>query len=158
MKSGYSVANQADVALSAGVAKSILGVKSGAAFGVELQAYKISFDGTSASAEPVTVHVCHCTYATNGTPGTNNTDIGSQIVQKYGRVLAHGAGAMANWTTEPTVLSVVEEFLLTPNGGTLPYEIPLLRHPDAGLSEGFVVRCNAPAAVNARAQIEWERI
>ena len=49
-KAGYSVVTSAVVALSAGVARSVLGIKSGAAFGLDLTYAEVSFDGVTASA------------------------------------------------------------------------------------------------------------
>ncbi len=34
---------------------------------------------------------------------------------------------------------------------------PLGDTPDSAVSEGFVIRCTAPAAVNVRAALEFER-
>lgn len=151
---GYSATTGGAVALSAATAKSILGVKSHANSGVDLKKFRVAFDGVTASAVPVLVELCYCTWASNS-PGTNSTSV--TPVQAYGRVLAVGATAGKTWTTEPTVLTVVEEFLLTPNGGVIFYDWPLGDTPDSALAEGFVIRCTAPATVNVRASIWWER-
>lgn len=152
----YSLRVEADVALAAAVAKSVLGIRSGAAFGLELKEWGVSFDGVSAAAEPVVVHLCHATYATNA-PGTASTDAAALIAQTSGRVLAHGCTAGHSWTAEPTVLVEIDELLLTPNGGTFKWAFPLGDEPDCGLSEGFVIRCNAPAIVNVRPMLAWRR-
>lgn len=154
-KAGYSAATGAAVALSAATAKSVLGVKSGAAFGVDLKKIRVSFDGVTASAVPVLVELCYATFATNA-PGTNSTSV--TPAQVYGRVIAHGVTAARTWTTEPTVLTVLDEWLLTPNGGLALYDIPLGDTPDSAVAEGFTVRLTAPATVNARATLWWERI
>jgi hypothetical protein len=154
---GYTVSALADVAANVAAAQSVLGVKSGAAFGLKLKYAGVSFDGVAAGAEPVVVQVCHCTFATNGTPGTNNTDVSANIEQQYGRVLAHGVAAMRDWTAEPTVINVLDEDLLTPNGGTLKWHFPLGDEPDCGFSEGFLTLVIAPAAVNVRSTLKWER-
>lgn len=154
-KAGYSAATGAAVALSAATAKSVLGVKSGAAFGVDLKKLRVSFDGVTASAVPVLVELCYATFATNA-PGTNSTSV--TPAQVYGRVIAHGVTAARTWTAEPTVLTVLDEWLLTPNGGLALYDIPLGDTPDSAVAEGFTVRLTAPATVNARATLWWERI
>lgn len=154
MKSGYSAVTGGAVALSAATAKSILGVKSHANSGTDLQKVVVGFDGVTPSAVPVLVELCYATFATNA-PGTNSTSV--TPAQKYGRVLAVGATAGKTWTAEPTVLTVLEEELLTPNGGLVIWQYPLGNSPDTALGEGFVIRCTAPAAVNVRATIEWER-
>lgn len=153
-KAGYGIQTGGAVALAAATAKSILGVKSGAAFGLDPYYFEVGFDGVTASAVPVLVEFCYCTFATNA-PGTNSTSV--TPLQNYGRVLAHGTTAAKTWTAEPTVVSVIDEMLLTPNGGLVKYDWPLGRTPDCALAEGFVIRCTAPAIVNVRASIDWER-
>lgn len=156
-KAGYSVTTGGAVALSAATAKTVLGVRANAAFGLDLKKVRVSFDGTTASAVPVLVELCYCTWATNGTMGTNNTTLTSAVTQLYGRTIAHGVTAGKAWTSEPTVLSVLDEWLLSPNGGLVIYDYPLGDTPDCAVSEGFAVRVTAPAAVNARAALQWER-
>jgi hypothetical protein len=153
-KAGYSIVTGGAVALSAATAKSVLGVKSHANFGLDLKKFKVSFDGVTASAVPVLVELCYATFATNS-PGTASTSV--TPAQIYGRTIAVGATAAKTWTTEPTVLTVIQEWLLTPNGGVVAYDFPLGDTPDSAVSEGFVIRCNAPAAVNVRAALEFER-
>lgn len=152
-KTGYTAPTGGAVALAAATAKSILGVKGHANFGIDLTKVRVSFDGTTA-ATPVLVELCYATFATNS-PGTNSTSV--TPAQAYGRVTAVGATAGKNWTTEPTVLTVIEEELLTPNGGLVVYDFPLGTTPDSAVAEGFVIRCTAPAIVNVRAAMWWER-
>ncbi|MBL7494470.1 hypothetical protein I6A60_01915 [Frankia sp. AgB1.9] len=153
-KAGYSAVTGGAVALSAATAKSILGVKGHANFGIDLTHVEVGFDGVSASAVPVLVELCYCTFGANS-PGTNSTSVTPP--QLYGRAVTVGATAAKTWTTEPTTITVLEERLLTPNGGLVIYDWPLGRTPDSNVSEGFVVRCTAPATVNVRATMEWER-
>jgi hypothetical protein len=156
-KAGYSITTGGAVALTATTAKTILGVKSNAAFGIDLKKFSVSFDGVTASAVPVLVEICYCTWATNGTMGTNNTSLTSSVFQAYGRALTHGVTAGKTWTSEPTVLTPLREFLLTPNGGLVFYDWPLGDTPDCALGEGFAIRCTAPANVNVRGDLLWER-
>jgi hypothetical protein len=156
-KSGYSITTEGAVSLSAATAKSILGVKSGATtanHGVDLTKIRVGFDGVTASAVPVLVELCAATFATNG-PGTNSTSV--TVRQLYGRLAGTGFSGAKNWTSEPTVLTVVDEWLLTPNGGLVLYDWPLGTSPDSPLGEGFVIRCTAPATVNVRADLHFER-
>lgn len=153
-KCGYSVVVGADVTLTAATAKSVLGIKSGAAFGLDLYKIGISFDGVSSTAVPVLVELCYCTWATNS-PGTNSTS--ETPAQGYGRVLAHGITAASNWTTEPTVLSVLDEWKLHPQMGMKEW-IPLDHTLDCAFGEGFVIRCTADAGVDARPSAFWNRI
>lgn len=153
-KAGYSITTGGAVALSAATAKTVLGVKSHANFGLDLLGFEVAFDGVTASAVPVLVEIGCCTWATNS-PGTNSTSI--TPAQGYGRVIAVGATAGKTWTTEPTAITVLKEFLLTPNGGLVAYRWPLGNTPDSDVAEGFVIRCTAPATVNVRASMDFER-
>ena len=151
---GYTATTGGTVALVAATAKTILGVKSHANFGLSLTHTEVCFDGVTASAVPVLFELCYCTWATQS-PGTASTSV--TPTQEYGRAMAVGATAAKNWTTEPTVLTVIVERLLTPNGGLIIYDWPLGREPDCALAEGFVIRCTAPAAVNVRSLLKFRR-
>lgn len=160
-KNGYSITTEGAVALVANTPKTILGVKSGATtanFGVDWTKFRIGFDGISATAVPVLVELCACTFVTQPPTGTNNTTV--TINQVYGRAASTGFQAAKNWTTEPTVIAPIDSILLTPNGGLLPYDWPLATSPDSPLGEGFVIRCTTPAgaaAVNVRGAMWFER-
>jgi hypothetical protein len=154
MKTGYGTNTEGAVALAAGVAKTIIGVKGGAAFGVDWIGYEIGFDGVTASAVPVLVELCYCTWATNS-PGTNSAS--TTIDSLYGRGVASGMTAAKSWSAEPTVITPFREFLLTPNGGLIIKDFPRDRTPDSAVAEGFCIRGNAPANVNVRGGMFFER-
>jgi len=154
VKVGYSTSTEGAIALGAGVAKTILGIRGNAAFGVDWLGYRVGFDGVTASAVPVLVELCYITFATNP-PGTNST--ASTIDTIYGRVVASGFTAAKNWTAEPTVVTAFDEFLLTPNGGLIVKDFPRDRTPDSAFNEGFGLRLTAPAIVNVRATMLCER-
>lgn len=151
---GYSAVTQAASALSAATARSVIGVVAPAQFGCSLQGWQVAFDGVTASAVPVLIEVCRSTFATNG-PGTNSTS--ATVQQDRGRAITAGFTAGYSWTTEPTVLTVIESFLMTPNAGAIVYDYPLEREPDCDVSNGFVLRLTAPATVNARATLKFGR-
>lgn len=152
---GYECQTEGAVALSAGVAKSIIGVKAHANSGLQLKSFEVAFDGVTASAVPVLIEVMYSTWATNS-PGTASTSTTPR--QSYGRALTAGFTSGKTWTTEPTALTPLKEFLLTPNAGLVAYQWPLGQEPDSALAEGFAIRCNAPAAVNVRATMGVERV
>lgn len=154
-KAGYTIQTGAAVALSAATAKSVLCVIAPAQFGVDLTGYTIGFDGVTSSAVPVLVEVCTSTLASNSTPGTNNTT--ATVNQVYGRSITAGFTGFYNSTSEPTVLTVVESHLLTPVGGLIVRDYPLGQTPDTAVSAGIVLRLTAPAIVNVRAQMRFER-
>lgn len=152
-KTGYSAVTGGAVALTAATAKSVLGVKGHANFGVDLKKFRLGFDGITA-AVPVTVELCYATFATNS-PGTASSSVTPS--QNYGRVTAAGVTAGKTWTTEPTALTVLDEWLLSPNGGLVLFDFPLGDTPDSAVAEGFVLRLTAAATVNVRASMWWER-
>ena len=154
-KAGYSAATGAAVALSAATAKTVLFVVAPAQFGVDLKKYRIAFDGVTASAVPVLVEICALSAASNSTAGTGNTT--ATVNQVYGRAITAGFTAGYNCTSEPTVLTVIDSFLMTPNGGVIVYDFPLGDTPDNDVSKGFALRLTAPATVNARATMWFER-
>jgi hypothetical protein len=154
VRARYTVVTGGWVALSAATAKSILGVKAHANSGLDLFRYWLAFDGVTASAVPVLVELCYCTFGANP-PGTNSTSV--TPAQKCGRVLTAGFTAGKTWTAEPTTITVLDEFALTPNSGTLGYDFPLDTEYDTALGEGLLIRCTAPATVNVRATMEVAR-
>lgn len=154
-KCGYTCTTEGTVALSAVTAKSIIGIKATADFGIDLKKVKIGFGGVTPANEPGLIELCYATFATNS-PGTNSTSVTCR--QGYGRVLAAGVTGAKNWTTEPTVLTVLEQWPLTPNGGTALYDYPLGDTYDSAFSEGFVIRCTFDDAVSlSYATLVWER-
>jgi hypothetical protein len=156
-KAGYSIVTGGAVSLSASTAKSVLGVRSADDFGIDLKKIWWGFTGTTASEAPVVCELCYATFATNA-PGTNSTTLTAPAVtQLYGRAITHGVAAAKNWTTEPTVLTVLTEIPLTPNGGTLLYDAPLGDTPDCAPDHGFVLRFTAAASVSVRATMIFER-
>lgn len=154
-KAGYTLQTGAAVALSAATAKSVLCVIAPSTFGIDLKKIKIGFDGVTASAVPVLCELMTSTLATNSTPGTNNST--GTVTQIYGRSITAGFTGFYASTTEPTVLTAFDSWLLTPAGGLLFYDFPLGDTPDSAVSNGIVLRCTAPAAVNLRASFTFER-
>jgi hypothetical protein len=114
--------------------------------------------GASGSAAPtntpVRVELCTCTFATNGTAGTNNTS--ETPVQWAGRVMASGCTAMSAWTSEPTALTVIDEFLIHPQQG-VKEPFALGAEADCDLNNGFVLRVTAVDAVTCRPGFRFAR-
>jgi hypothetical protein len=153
-KAGYSIVTGGAVGLTAATAKTILGAKSHANFGLDLIEFALAFDGVTAANSPVLVELCYATFATNS-PGTNSTSV--TPAQMYGRALTVGFTAAKTWTTEPTVLTPIKELQVTPNGGVFEWAYPLGQSPDTALAEGLVIRCTAAQTVNVRASMTFER-
>lgn len=147
----------ADVSLVADTPKTVLAIRAGAAFALELIGFSVSVRDFGASAptnEPVLVELCTCTFATNSTPGTGNTT--ETPVQVAGRVLAHGMTAFSASTSEPTVITPFDEFTLH-GQQTIKEWFPLGAEPDCALNEGFLIRMTAPYAVDCRAAMRVAR-
>jgi hypothetical protein len=157
-KAGYSARTTSAVALTAATAKTALMVITPAQFGGDLKKLRIGFDGVTYSAVPVLWEIVRSTNASNSTPGTNNTNENSNIQQVYGRSITTGFTAFSASTSEPTVLTVLDSNYLTPVGGLLVYDIPLGDTLEWDVSAGMGVRLTAPAAVNARVGVIFERI
>lgn len=153
-KAGYTVVSGAAVSLTATTAKSVLGVRAGDSFGIDLKKIRFGVLGTDATDVPGVVELCRATFVTNA-PGTASTDV--TPAQVYGRAITHGATAARNWTSEPTVLTVVDEWAVTPNSSLVLYDLPLGDTPDCDLDHGFVLRATFPDAVSVRAALWWER-
>lgn len=152
-KQGYSVVTNAPV-LTGTTAVTILGVKSNAAFGIDLRKIAIGFQGVTAGNAPVLVELCYVTFATNA-PGTNSSAV--TPAQLYGRVTASGVTAASLWTAEPTSVTVLKRYYLTPNGGLVIEEFAPDHGFDTALGEGLAIRVTAGVAVNLVATMEFER-
>ena len=150
-KAGYSAATGAAVALAAATAKTVLAVTAPAQFGVDLKKLRVGFDGVTASAVPVLVELCYSTFATAG------TSTAGTVHQTYGRSITAGFTTAYNYTAEPTVLTTIDRWTLTPNGGLVIYDFPLGDTPDSAVSQGFALRLTAPAVVNVNATLWFER-
>jgi hypothetical protein len=152
----YTVSAGADVALVAATAKTVLGARAGASFSLLLKMLSLGFDQSGASAptnEPVVVELCTCTFATNA-PGTASTS--ETPTQWSGRVLTHGTTCASSWSTEPTAITVIDEFTCHPQSGYKEY-FPLGDEPDTALNDGFIIRLTAPNAVNVRPTMRFAR-
>ena len=145
----YNV-NSPAIALTASQTKTHFGIKAHANSGLLLKKLGISFDGVSASMVPPALELCYATFATNA-PGTNSTSI--TPAQGSGRVMTAGFTAGYTWSSEPTVLTVLENFYLTPNSSTLWYDVPLAEEYDCALGEGFALRFVTPASTNPNVRV-----
>lgn len=152
---GYKIQSLSSNALTASATRTVVGVKSGAAFGLQVVKWGFSFNG-SAAAAGIECQLVYSTWATNA-PGTNSTSI--TATQDYGRVLTNGITGAGHWTTEPTALTVIESKFIQ-QSGAYEWSVPLGKEPDCALGEGFAVRVITPAAVtpNYVAFLSVERV
>lgn len=150
----YTVANSSFAAPAA--VHTVLNVISPAGHGLSLVEFGISFDGTSASAVPVFVELCQSTQGAAGTAGVTPT--ARQIRGRSTSGSAPTAGA--NYTAEPTTLTMLKEWFVTPNGGLFVYQAPLGREVECDSSGGTIkalaLRITPPATVDCLAYMEVE--
>lgn len=150
MPAGYVAETTADVALTAATAKTILSIINGSNATIRLVEASISFDGTSSSAEPVTVELCFSTEATAGTATSQS------LVQTRGATRTPQCSAKRNFTAEPTVLTVVRQWRIHPQTG-ITYPLPLGREIEQiTTADAICLRGTAPANVNCGSHMEVE--
>jgi len=149
------------IALSAATAKTVAYINAAAANQPSIVEFSVSFDGVTASAVPALIEIVYGTKASNSTPGTGSTSFTPLQVRGW-PAQTSAQTAANNCSSEPTVLTAVKQWLLTPNGGLLVIQSPLGREPTAvasgtSLSGNQVgLRVTAPAVVNTRGYIEYE--
>jgi hypothetical protein len=149
----YTV-NTGSIAMVAATAKTVLNVIAPASFGIVLVGFEISFDGVTASAVPAVVEVGQSSQGGAGTSaGSPPTP-----VQARGQTIAHGCTISWNYSSEPTTIVPAYDWWLDPNKGVFDRLWPLGRELEQGVSKGIVCRVTAPAVVNVRVSMEWERI
>lgn len=152
MAARFTVDTTADVALSAATAKTILAVYAPSAGAIYITEFAVAFDGTSATAEPVTIELGKVTTAGAGT-STSQTpvQVGGTPTGKTAR-----STGKRNFTAEPTTITPVKRWLCHPQLGIVK-QSPLGREETQDASAaGYVLRITAPAAVNAQGYIEFE--
>jgi len=154
MAAGYATKTAGATALVGAAAKTLVNLISGATVSPIVVEFSASFDGVTASAVPVLVEIGYSTQAGAGTPGTSPTPT---LIRGRGTAVCTAA---ESYSVEPTTLTAVKHWLVTPNGGLLVIQFPLGREPQPDLSGGtnkaFFLRGNAPANVNCRAYFEHE--
>lgn len=129
-----------------------------AGHGLTFVEFGISFDGVTASATPVLVETFQSTQAGAGTAGSAPT-----AVQVRGRSTGGSAPTSGcNYTAEPTVLTVVRQFYVSPNGGLFVYPHSLGREVECDSSAGTIkalgIRITPPATVNCVCYMEVEAL
>lgn len=136
-----------------------LSVISPAGHGLSLVEFGISFDGVTASAVPVLVEIGTSTQAGAGTGAAS----APTPVLVRGRATGGSAPTEAhNYTAEPTVQTVLRQWLVSPNGGLFVYPLPLGREIEcdssAGTAKALFCRVTSAATVNSRCYFEVEAL
>ena len=119
---GFSIVLGSGVALVAGAPKTTIMITPGASVPLRNVEWSQSFDGTNAGNTPVLVELIVCSLATQGTRTIATPQ------QTYGESTATTiASGFVNYTAEPTAITVIKEWFITPNGGALVIQSPLNR-------------------------------
>lgn len=143
-------------ALAAATAKTAVMIIAASANQPALTQVAVSFDGVTASAVPVLVEMV------TSTQGAAGTTTAQTPIQKRGwPAQASQTTAGQTYTAEPTTLTVVDKWLLSPNGGIIILPFPLGREPTgvvtaATAAKGYGIRLTAPAIVNVHVSVEFE--
>jgi len=144
--------NFSAVSLSAATAKTTVGVKAPANQNLDIVAARVSFNGTDSTKVPVLVEWCSITFATNS-PGTNSTSV--TPVQISGPTTTVQSTAAKAWSTEPTVISVMDTSYITPAGGVFELLVPTSIQTVVAGGAGFGIRLTAPDAVSASGYVAF---
>ncbi len=148
------------IALTGASAKTIFYINSGSANQPSFVELSVGFDGVTSTAVPALVELMYGTAATNSTPGTGSTTFTPVQIRAWPAQTSVQTAANA-CSSEPTVLTSLKPWLVSPYGGLLIIQFPLGREPTgivtaATSGKQVAVRCTAPANVNVRGYIEYE--
>jgi hypothetical protein len=160
MQAIYAADTEGQVTVAAGTTKTVFGVKADTGHAIDLRRIGFSLDqATPTATDRMTlVEFCAVTFATNA-PGTASTSV--SVDQESGPRIAETFSSAKNWTTEPTVVTVLRPLDYDPYKFTYERDFPPGETPDFALAEGFVVRVTVPASqqnVNVRAWAGWSRV
>ena len=127
-------------ALVAATAKTAIEIGGAAAGGFVIVEMKITFNGVTASAVPVT-----CDLTTFAASGTGTAYTPNKVSHPSDRV-AHST-AEINATVEPATQTIIDSFFIPPTSGFVE-QFPLGREKRIAASGFFGIRLTAPAIVN----------
>lgn len=150
MASVYSVTTEGEEALTAATAETLIALIGATAVKARIIEWGVSFDGTSATAEPVRVRIVRATADGTGTSATVKAwDPDNPTAS---------ATAKHSYSAEPTKESqALVEMEVHPQGGVV-IQYPLGRELVVDNATGSIVciEVTAPATVNAEAYLVWE--
>ena len=146
----YTIAPDADVALVAATAKTVLQLATPSTRRAKIKEITVSFKGVTSSDVPVLIRLQRQTTAGTATSTTP--------VPEDGVDPAALCSASYNASAEPTSASEVpvKQWMLTPTGGTLVYQLPLGDEPALAVSTRFGLIMTAPQAQNCRVGVTFQ--
>lgn len=141
------------------VGRTVLMLVGSASISAILKEVGISFDGISAANTPVLVELMKSSQATNGTNGAAAT-----ITQWRGPGNTAGQGlaplltAFAGYVAEPTVLTRLAQWFVSPTGG-LVLPLPLGDEPELPplAAFGLALRVTPPQSVDVQAYMRFSQ-
>lgn len=142
------------VALTAATAKSAIGLRAATNQAVKVLEQAVSFDGATSSNAPTQVEFGACTFATNP-PGTASTSV-TPTKREPGRAETTQLTAARNWTTEPTVITVVRTIAVGQYNGVYHYIHPFASPHIVAGGGGFLTRITSPNNVNVSGHLTAE--
>ena len=157
MKTGYTTVTGAGVALVANTAVTILGALTPATFGLDLLKLHLGMRSVTAADQPVLVELVAYTADGTGTAGTVNPVYGRGTTTAS---IPVGYTSKYAYTVEPTGPTVIDQWTLTPIGGTLIWDMPPNASYDVGINTLLGCRLTPGASITAalaRATMGFER-
>lgn len=144
-----------EIALAAATRKTLLQVATPSTQDITLVSMEISFDGVSATAEPVVVDLIETNVAATVTALTPSpySDPNAPASLAAGGTALTGYNASAEGTI--TASRIVGNWNVPPTSGLL-LQWPLGREPGCGVSKFLRLRALASASVNALVELVWE--
>lgn len=137
-------------------AKTALVAASPSQSGLAIVEFGVSFNGVTATDAPALVELCQLTLGAAGTAG-GSPPAGVQIRGRAGNT---APTVTHNYTAEPTTVTPMKHWYVSPNGGLLVIQFPLGREPECDASGGTVkalsIRVNTAASVSVAAYMEIE--
>lgn len=129
-----------------------------AGHGLRVVEFGISFDGVTAANVPVDVELITTTAAGAGTPGVSPTP-----VQIRGRSTGGSAPtAGSNYTAEPTTVTSLNHYFVTPNGGLFVVQFGeedgLEIDSSGGTTKTIGLRITPPNVVNAWGYVDTKNV
>lgn len=143
------------VALAAATAKTVISVYSSSTASGQLIEFGLFFDGVTGSNTPVLVELLKQKSASSTGTKTETTPVqtrGDSNTTETG--LASLFKSFANFTAEPTELTLIKPYLVPPTAGLL-VQAPLGREVSLIPSMGLVIRVTAAQVVNCRGYMEF---
>lgn len=143
----HGIAQTSEVALGVATTKTVIQLVAAANQKVKIKSWSVSFDGISATAEPVQVELLRQTTA--GTMSALTPVAKKPISETIQTTAQHTA------TAEPAASDILASVEVHPQTG---YEKIYMPGDEVLIGGGgrLAIRCTAPAVVNVRANIEFE--